>query len=397
VSVSSPLLTSETKNQLVKHLTYQELDILHSLRGFCAFYVVIFHAKFILWSGGTQYLQAHPRATWNAVDYFLFSLDLLSSAGYEMVIFFFTLSGFFIRYAQLRKHRQPLAFYVNRIVRIYPPYLFSVLLACSALVLAATLVPQVMVSDSTRELNSALHEAWQQLSTFNLRNLLQIFTFQRNGNLYNGYNEVYWSLLPEALFYLGVPLFFWRIKWYYLVSVLLYAFNLFGHPGLIIHNPLIDYLINYNFYFALGVALYDMVIHTKWLDLMRSSSSKLLALVAVVLFGMVLATALIHIKPLSGSLAALLAFLSISALLAGKVSAQNWLIRLTHHIGVRSFSLYLYHFPLLTLCYTGLVWLTGDLVFYQRYYWLALPIITLISYGLYWVTERASVSYFRKM
>jgi len=39
-------------------LSYQQLDILHSLRGFCALYVAVFHAKFILWSGGRQFLEA---------------------------------------------------------------------------------------------------------------------------------------------------------------------------------------------------------------------------------------------------------------------------------------------------------------------------------------------------
>jgi len=339
----------------------------------------------------------HPRSTWNIFDYFVFSLDMLSSAGYEMVIFFFTLSGFFIRYAQLRKHRQPLAFYVNRIVRVYPPYLFSVLLACGVLVLAATLAPQVMSSDSKRELSSSLQEAWQQLSAFNLRNLVQVFTFQKNGQLYNGYNEVYWSLLPEALFYLGVPLFFWRIKWYYSLSALIYAASFLNYPGATSNNSLIDYFVVYNFYFALGVALYDLVLHTKWLDVMRRSSGKLLALACLVLFGMILGTAFADIKILSGLFAALLAFLSISALLAGKVSPRNWLIRSTRYIGIRSFSLYLYHFPLLILCYIGLVWLTGDLVFYQRYYWLAVVLVTLVSVGLYRVTERLSVEFFRKM
>jgi peptidoglycan/LPS O-acetylase OafA/YrhL len=35
-----------------------------------------------------------------------------------MVIFFFVLSGFFIRYAQSRKYRSAISFYINRIVRI---------------------------------------------------------------------------------------------------------------------------------------------------------------------------------------------------------------------------------------------------------------------------------------
>ena len=40
-------------------------------------------------------------------------------------------------------------------------------------------------------------------------------------NVAPGYNAVYWSLLPEALFYLVVPLAFRRIRAYYIVSVVL--------------------------------------------------------------------------------------------------------------------------------------------------------------------------------
>ncbi|UOG76016.1 acyltransferase [Hymenobacter tibetensis] len=389
------VLTS-TSSKTVEHLSYQELDILHSLRGFCAFYVVIFHAKFILWSGGNQYLQMHPRATWQILDYILFGLDMFSAAGYEMVIFFFTLSGFFIRYAQLRKHRRPIAFYINRIVRIYPPYLFSVLLACGVLLALGILAPEALTGAPERELNPALQEARQQLLNFHLSDLLLVVGFLKNNEFYTGYNEVYWSLLPEALFYLGVPLFFWRIKWYYIISVLIYVFNLFN-SSLVIDNAIVNYMLTYNFYFAIGVALYDLVIFTEWLRWVRRVSSKLLFVVAVMLFGLMLVAAVTKLKPLSGTLAAILAFLSISSLLAGKVSPKNWLVRATHSIGIYSFSLYLYHFPLLILCYAGLVWLTGDLVIYARYYWLAVPLVTMLSYALYLVTERASVNYFRKV
>ena len=71
------------------------------------------------------------------------------------------------------------------------------------------------------------------------------------------------------------------------------------------------------------------------------------------------------------------------------------LVRLFHEIGIFSFSLYLYHFPLLLLCYAGLVALTGDLVNYARYYWLAVPLVTVGCFALYYVTERVAVRFFR--
>ncbi|AHJ96422.1 hypothetical protein Hsw_0827 [Hymenobacter swuensis DY53] len=380
----------------LQHLTYQELDILHALRGFCAFYVVIFHAKFILWSGGRQYLQVHPRATWGALDYLAFGADMLSSAGYEMVIFFFVLSGFFIRYAQLRKHRKPVAFYINRIVRIYPPFLFASVLAAVGLWCVARGIPVAVAADNGRELNTTLAEAWHELSTLNLGGVVRTLGFLQVNKVYIGYNDVYWSLLPEAIFYLAVPLAFWRIWVYYGLSIAIHAVGLLWtqHGPL---NPFIDYLLTFNFYFAVGAMFYDAVVRTPWLTWARRVPGWLLLLLMGALFGALLLLAVLKLKPISGLVATLLAVLSMTTLLAGKVSAQNPLIRGLHKLGVFSFSLYLYHFPLLLLCYGGLVYLTGETVFYARYYWLALPLVTLVAYALYWVTERASVNYFRKV
>ncbi|WP_165768302.1 acyltransferase family protein [Hymenobacter amundsenii] len=380
----------------MQHLTYHELDILHALRGFCAFYVVIFHAKFILWSGGRQYLQMHPRSTWGGIDYLAFGTDMLSSAGYEMVIFFFVLSGFFIRYAQLRKHRKPIAFYINRIVRIYPPFLFASVLAIVCLWCVAQGVPTVLIVNDGRELNTTLAQAWQELNTLNLGGVVRTLGFMRVGNVYIGYNDVYWSLLPEAIFYLAVPLAFWHIRAYYALSM---AFHLVGllwtqHGSL---DPFTNFLLTYNFYFAVGAMFYDAVVRTPWLTWTRRVPGWLLMLMMLGLFGVLLVLAVLKLKPISGLVAILLAVLSMSTLLAGKISPKNIVIRILHKVGVFSFSLYLYHFPLLFLCYAGLVYLTGETVFYARYYWLALPLVTLASYLLYRVTERPSINYFRKV
>jgi len=62
--VSVAASASKNTSESPRLLSYQELDILHALRGFCAFYVVIFHAKYMLWSGGTEYLRVFPQASW---------------------------------------------------------------------------------------------------------------------------------------------------------------------------------------------------------------------------------------------------------------------------------------------------------------------------------------------
>lgn len=70
MAIIVPASSLQNKSVVPRLLSYQELDILHALRGFCAFYVVVYHAKFLLWSGGTEYLRVSPglvgahRNTW---------------------------------------------------------------------------------------------------------------------------------------------------------------------------------------------------------------------------------------------------------------------------------------------------------------------------------------------
>jgi peptidoglycan/LPS O-acetylase OafA/YrhL len=84
-----------------------------------------------------------------------------------------------------------------------------------------------------------------------------------------------------------------------------------------------------------------------------------------------------------------------STLLAGKINIHRQPFRWLHHVGEYSFSLYLYHFPLLLLCYPILVSFTGKLINFSHFYWLFIPIVTLISYYLYTITERVAIRIFK--
>lgn len=394
---TSTLSLPTTQHKLSANpLTYQQLDILHCLRGFCALYVVVFHAKFILWAGGRQYLEAHPRPTWGVADYLAFALDLVSGAGYEMVIFFFVLSGFFIRYAQHKKHRKAGDFYQNRLVRIYPPFLVSLVLAGIVLTAVATLAPQALDASAGRELNATLAAAWAELRSLNIAGALRAITFLHLDQHYLGDNVVYWSLLPEALFYLLVPLALWRVRWYYQASALLFGLGIYFDWRGISMGSITHYLLVYNAYFAAGIGLYDAVVCTSWLAQVRRLPKWIVLGALLVLLLLLIEVSLLKIKILPVLLAGVLAIMAVSVLLAGYVSPRNWLVRVLHKIGEFSFSLYLYHYPLLLLLYAGLVSYTGKLFIYQRIYWLAIPVVTVVCYGLYWITERRSVQYFRK-
>lgn len=393
----SLLRYNPTPPDLLTRLSYQQLDSLHALRGFCAFYVVVFHAKFVLWSGGSAYLAAFPRASWSVVQYLGFAADLLCGAGMEMVVFFFVLSGFFIRYAQSKKHRAAGQFYLNRAVRIFPPYLVSLGLSSAVLAYLATRHASLLApAIPARELNTGLAEAWRQLRHLTPAGVGRALLFLRSEGHFWGYNGVYWSLFPEALFYVLVPFAFRQARLYYTVSATLYLMGLLG-ANLPLHlDALSEFLFQYNAYFALGMALYDVVTaRPGWLQAFRRVCGYTLAVGGLVLWSLLFVLAALGLKTVSAPLAAVLAVASVSVLLAGRVGAQHWPVRFFHHIGPYSFSLYLYHFPLLLLCYPVVVAITGAPVAYTRYYWLAVPVVTAGCYALYLVTERLAIRYFR--
>ena len=378
-------------------LTYAELDVLHCLRGFCAFYVVVYHARRMLWAGGHEYLARFPRAGWSVGEYATFGLDMLSAAGYEMVIAFFVLSGFFIRHAQLRKRRPPLAFYQNRAVRLYPPYLASVVLAVAALALLVRFAPAVL-SAAHPETSEALTLAAADLQHPRWTNAVRTLLFLPLGsNVAPGYNAVYWSLLPEALFYLLVPLAFWRIRAYYILSLVLGILGLLASAVHYQASSVGDFLLTFNLYFAVGCLLYDAVRRPGWLAWFGRVRGAWLAAAALALAGLLLGLAALKWRAPAGLAATALTVLAVSVLLAGRVGRRHWAVRLFHPVGVFSFSLYLYHFPLLLLAAGWLTVRTGAAWSYARYYWLAVPPIVLICYALYWLTERVSVRFFRRV
>ena len=341
-------------------------------------------------------MEAHPRTTWTVADYLLFGLDLLSSAGYQMVIFFFVLSGFFIRYAQHKKHRPAGAFYLNRVERIYPPFITSLLLAAGVLTLLATQVPQALTATAGRELNTTLAQAWAELRAFNVVGAVRTLGFVRLGEHFLGDNVVYWSLLPEGLFYLLVPLALRWVRWYYAASAVLFVVGLYLDWRGVRVNELARFALTYNAYFASGIALYDTVVTTTWLARVAKVPRWLtLPGLGVLLLGLV-ALSLLKLTTASTLVAGVLAVLAISVLLAGHVRSHNLLVRGLHKVGEFSFSLYLYHYPLLLIFYGGIVYYTGKLFIYSRIYWVILPVVTGIAYALYCVTERASVKFFRK-
>jgi peptidoglycan/LPS O-acetylase OafA/YrhL len=117
----------------------------------------------------------------------------LSSIGYVGVSFFFVLSGFILVYTCQGKSVNVMKFWRTRFARIYPAYVFSLLLMAPWFFYAATKLKFPLFAWATGHLKSA---------TFLVVTLLQAWV---PGNAL-AWNSVCWSLSVESFFYLLFPL-----------------------------------------------------------------------------------------------------------------------------------------------------------------------------------------------
>lgn len=144
---------------------------LTSLRFFAALLVVLFHAE-------GAWRAAMPGWAQNIV-----------SGGYVGVPFFFVLSGFILGHNYLIENRlrgKREQFYVSRVARIYPVYLFSLLLACIGAAFHSLPVGPAFGWPGTTLFTVLLVQAWVPAAALWL-------------------NGPAWSLSVEAFFYAVFP------------------------------------------------------------------------------------------------------------------------------------------------------------------------------------------------
>ncbi|HUQ86224.1 MAG TPA: acyltransferase [Vicinamibacterales bacterium] len=105
-----------------RRINFGNLD---ALRGLLAVYVVLGHCRWLLWAGHAAWI-AMPHAAWEVIPAYA---SALLRYGREAVMVFFVLSGFFIHFraaepdARDRFHAAP--FYWRRLHRLAPPYFFA--------------------------------------------------------------------------------------------------------------------------------------------------------------------------------------------------------------------------------------------------------------------------------
>lgn len=151
------------------------INSLTSLRLFLAIWVLLFHTS----------------------DIWKFNIYLFNfiSSGYSAVNCFFILSGFILAYRYRINSRLDIKqFYKNRLLRIYPSYLFSILFALPLYVYYVYKTKADFLNDTIKNL------------FFSILGIQSFFKDQLNK-----INPPSWSLSNELLFYFVFPLFFYLV------------------------------------------------------------------------------------------------------------------------------------------------------------------------------------------
>jgi peptidoglycan/LPS O-acetylase OafA/YrhL len=347
---------------------------LEVLRGILAFYVLISHSRGHLYAG-----LGHNSANIPASPPLYHYINGLTALGQEAVYTFFVLSGFSIAYS-VRHSKSWTAFWMRRLIRIYPPFL------CGLIIGLITSIILYYYRESP----------WSQ--RYNYEALLSI----DNWPYFLSYSAdaepiaQYWSLRFEAFFYIFAPfLLMGGWKPYVKLSLVGSTCLLFTTRGAVNDSFLLSFVM-YNLYFATGAVIYGLYVER---DSFRFKVSALLRRYRLaVLLGittclvLLLAVRLLKITIGPYSAANILCIpLSIMLLLV--FSSFDLRTRILTGLGRRSYSMYVSHLAAI---------LASEALFYeiiginypttQPFFWIAgVPIALVASELTYQLSERPSL------
>jgi len=234
-------------------------SILNGIRGLAALYVLVGHARWLLWEGYSGGYLEHPE-TYNWFTKILVYIFSIFGKGHVAVILFFVLSGFVIHYSSIRQHKNKIDlpdYFKRRFLRIYPPLIFCMLLT---LILDFTgkyvfgysiyfqRTPVLLInSNITTDLN------WVTA----IGNLMMV------QNVYThvwGTNGPLWSLMYEWWFYMLYPVIYYLYKKNkYFSYAIVWLLFILASNGLF-DNKLASSVFNYLLCWSLGALLADVLL-----------------------------------------------------------------------------------------------------------------------------------------
>ncbi len=369
-------------------LLRQTLGFLDGLRGLAALYVMIGHARWLLWEGYQAYLT-HPAQYTTAGKALVYGLALFRY-GHEAVLVFFILSGFLIHNSYARKlsaNASPPPFdYANyvgrRAKRILPPLLLGLLLTYGLDTVGTALGYSIYSQHTPSEqINQNV------ISHLDGRTLLGNLLFLETAYVpVWGSNGPLWSLMYEWWFYLLYPLFYALNRRGPLRSLLAVAAVsalcwLAGEPYL---PKILSMVGSYWLCWVLGTLLADVL-----QGRLRITTPALTGLSMALLPYSMLGR---HLP--AGAVADTLLAVALTGLLAGLLwvnqTHARWLgplVRL-RWLGNSSYTLYVTHFPILVLL-NGWVLSTTDNALPASFGYVLVGILLVLSiaYLLHFFTE----------
>jgi peptidoglycan/LPS O-acetylase OafA/YrhL len=359
-------------------LILPNIKYLHIVRGLAALLVVVFHAKYVFWVGGAVYTQ--QVGLHGIADYALFAADMLSSCGKECVVIFFILSAFVIKHSFSGHHYTWPNFYKIRLIRIYWPFLFSLALSIIVLVLCVNYINPAIYNNNLRGYNERLTAAYNDLS---VGQVIKTIFFIDKGE-YAGFNYAYWSLGHELIFYLLFPFYNLLNKYATIFATAALLTLLFIVTGYTVFY--------YQIFFVAGLLLYKYFFTTSSAPVVKNKILNRLLLLAF--FIAVNVVNKMVSEKFSDLVTLFFSFFIFDYILYFLKRKNNLLMKL----GDISYSLYLNHLPVLMLTYSVVTLLTGSLVFYSRIpYYSGVIIAVLVTIPLYFLTEKPSVAYLKKL
>jgi peptidoglycan/LPS O-acetylase OafA/YrhL len=369
-------------NQRTLKTSANTLMFLDGLRGIAALYVVIGHARGFLWEGYSSGYLTHPE-NYNFFDKIaMYGLSLFKF-GHEVVLFFFMLSGFLIhlKYAKKYKHNPQAKFdykeyFLRRVKRIYPPFLFAILLTYLLDSLGTSL--GYSLYNGTKIL-----ESFEISQTHDIRTLLGNFFF-----LFKVYVPIFgtngpaWSLKYEWWFYMLYPLLMLLGKQSIFKSTTcILALFIFSFFPLIWPEQLIREVFSMMLSCWFGVLLAE--IYTKRINIKIKHASFMI----VMLF----------ISPLLAKQNPVIYYTTIGLGMSGLLSTFFWVqqkgVSLTileklKWLGNFSYTPYIIHFPLLML-FSGW-WMSthnNNLPINIGLVIVSVILVTMVAYLVHFVTE----------
>jgi peptidoglycan/LPS O-acetylase OafA/YrhL len=361
------------------------LLFLDGLRGLAAFYVMVGHARWLLWEGYNEGFQKHP-ASYSAINKALMYFFTLFKYGHEAVLFFFVLSGFVIHLRYARRIAEQgivakfdwVAFVWRRARRLYPPLLVAMGLA--------------LILDTLGNASGfPIYSQGTPYPVINVSVVSHLDGVTALGNLafvMNTYVPVFgcdgplWSLKFEWWFYMIYPLFWCLSRRSIALATALMAalfvasYFPFGWPLRLLQDVFTAMLA-----WWLGALLADIFAgRLKWRWHWVAFGAGLTGVLAL---------------RCAGPLHNLGMGLVFSAVLAGGFMLKEWHIHLhwlekLKPLGDMSYTLYVTHFPILVLASGWLMSRSSTGLLPQHFGWVFCGIAAtlLIAYALHFVVER---------